>query len=233
MTLHDDLENYASSTFRSVWRKRDGQKVPDTSDLSLSNDAVLLDGVVLYADLADSTGLVSRHTAEFAAEVYKTYLYCASRIITSCGGVITAYDGDRVMAVFIDGAKNTNAAKAALKIFYAVRKVVQPALDAQYPNSSYEVSHRVGIDASELLVARTGIRGSNDLVWVGNAANRAAKLSALKRSWDYATYITSPVYSSLLDESKYGGASAENMWKDLGSADMGFGIYGSNWHWKV
>ena len=36
----------------------------------------------------------------------------------------------------------------------------------------------VGIDTSELFVARTGIRRANDLVWVGRAANHAAKLSA-------------------------------------------------------
>ena len=33
----------------------------------------------------------------------------------------------------------------------------------------------LGIDTSKLFVARTGIRKSNDLVWVGRAANYAAK----------------------------------------------------------
>src|SRR4051812_36873707 len=62
----------------------------------LSNDAVEIDGTVLYADLAESTPLVKGYKDWFAAEVYKNYLYCAARIIRLRGGVITAYDGDRV-----------------------------------------------------------------------------------------------------------------------------------------
>lgn len=48
--------------------------------------------------------------------------------------------------------------------------------------------------ASKTMVSRTGIRGSNDLVWVGNAAN-IAKLAALHSS--YPTYITADVYNML------------------------------------
>ena len=57
-----------------------------------SNDGVNLDATVLYADMADSTALVDKYTKTFAAEIYKTYLHCAAKIITSEGGTITAYD---------------------------------------------------------------------------------------------------------------------------------------------
>jgi class 3 adenylate cyclase len=69
--------------------------------VKLGNDAVKLSATVLYADLADSTKLVDGHTKQFSAEIYKTFLHCAAKIIRSEDGVITAYDGDRVMAVFI------------------------------------------------------------------------------------------------------------------------------------
>jgi len=36
-----------------------------------------------------------------AAEIYKTYLHCAAKIIRSEGGSITSYDGDRIMGIFI------------------------------------------------------------------------------------------------------------------------------------
>ena len=68
-------------------------------NIQLGNDAVKLEGTVLYADLDDSTKLVDTMSPEFAAEVYKSYLVCAARIIRDQGGVITAYDGDRIMAV--------------------------------------------------------------------------------------------------------------------------------------
>jgi len=46
------------SIFADQWKVRDGQKVPETEDIQLGNHAVLLNGTVLYADLAESTELV-------------------------------------------------------------------------------------------------------------------------------------------------------------------------------
>jgi hypothetical protein len=53
--------------------------------------------------------------------------------IKSYGGEIRSYDGDRVMAIFITGAKNTTAAECALKINYAMQRIVEPALYAELP----------------------------------------------------------------------------------------------------
>lgn len=231
MSLLTDLQDYAKQTHAAAWTTRDGQKVPATEDVKLGNEAVKVDGTVLYADLAESTQLVKRKKDWFAAEVYKNYLYTAGRIIRTHGGVITSYDGDRIMAVFIAGSKNTYAAKCGLKIKWAVDHVLQPALDAKYPKSTYKLKQKVGIDTSALFVARTGIRGSNDLVWVGNSANNAAKMAALPSA--YSTYISADSYNRLLDSSKYGGPDKKNMWTNLGSSQLGYTIYGSNWHWSI
>src|SRR5271155_2876173 len=99
MGLKDDLQTEVATIFRSVWSERDGTVVPEDNSIKLSNDGVNLDAVVLYADMADSTALVNAQTKTFAAEIYKTFLHCACKIITSEDGVVTAYDGDRIMAV--------------------------------------------------------------------------------------------------------------------------------------
>ena len=229
MGLKDDLDTYVEDVFRTVWTTRNGQKVPEPADLELKNEAVELEATVLYADLGKSTRMVKTHTQQFSAEIYKTFLYCAARVIRSTNGTITAYDGDRIMAVFIGDSKNSDAAKAALRINYAVEKIIQPGIKSMYTHSDFALEHRVGIDTSDLFIARTGIRGSNDLVWVGNAANNAAKMAALPTS--YASYITADVYERLNDGSKYGSDPRQNMWTGLGSADLGYTIYGSNWHW--
>ena len=179
MALIEDLKREVERIFKSAWTTRAGNVVPESENIKLGNDAVEIDGTVLYADLTASTLLVDTQTPLFAAEIYKTYLLCAAKIITAEGGSITAYDGDRIMAVFIGDSKNSSAAKTALKINYSVEHIINPALRNQYPNSTYKVRQTVGIDTSKLTVARTGIRGSNDLVWVGRAANYAAKLAAL------------------------------------------------------
>lgn len=231
MSFTDDITKEVEDIFKARWTTREGQVVPEADDIQLGNHAVELDGTVLYADLAESTSLVNTQKAEFAAEVYKTYLHCASRIITKNGGTITAFDGDRVMGVFIGTSKNTSAAKAALQINYAVVKIINPKLKAQYPSSTYEVKQAVGIDTGKLFVARSGIRGSNDLVWVGRASNYAAKLCSL-REGSYASFITETVFKNMRDEAKYGGNPKQLMWEERSWKKLDINIHRSSWSWN-
>src|SRR5690242_18596899 len=110
MGFYEDLDAYCRTTHAGSWTTRNGTKVPEASEVGLGKDAVLLEGAVLYADLAESTQLVRGHTDWFAAEVYKSFLYCAARVIGNRGGTITAYDGDRIMGVFIGEGKEAAAA---------------------------------------------------------------------------------------------------------------------------
>lgn len=221
----------ANTTFKAQWVARDGQKVPEPEDIGLEgNNAVNLDATVLYADMADSTGLVDGYKPMFAAEIYKTYLAGTSRVIRDNGGEITAFDGDRVMAVFIGDSKNTSAAKTALRINSYVTEL-NSAIKAAYPNTAYTLRQSVGIDTSNLFVARTGLRKYNDLVWVGRAANYAAKLCSLGDA-TYPTHITEDVFTKLADESKYGGDNRKLMWEKLIWNKTGAVIYRSSWTWK-
>ena len=231
MALKATLESEVTTIFRSSWATRDGDKVPEAEDLKLGNDAVKLTGTVLYADLADSTALVQKYKRPFAAEIYKMFLHCAAKILRDEGGTITAYDGDRVMAVFIGDPKNTPAARAALKINYAMTEIVRPALKKQYPNDTYVPKHVVGIDTSDLFIARTGVRGANDLVWVGRAANYAAKLAALPET--YSSYITADVYNGMRDDVKV-SSDGRAMWVSLTWTEFDNSrIYGSTWWWSI
>jgi class 3 adenylate cyclase len=233
MSTLSDLQKEVKAIFATNWDTKDGTTVPDVERVALaSNKAVTLDATVLYADLAQSTTLVNSHKAEFAAEVYKAFLVVACRVIRANGGELTAFDGDRVMAVFLGNVKNSSAATAALQINWAVSNVINPALKAQYSNSSYVLSHSVGIDTSSLLVAKTGIRGANDLVWVGRAANYAAKLSALRED-THSSFITEDVYKRLRDDVKTGGSPKTSMWEKRVWRETGQTIYRSNWWWSL
>lgn len=230
MALKDDLEIQLNSIFGNQWTTRAGQVVPVPSDIKLSNDAVTMTGTVLYADLAESTLMVESKKPEFSAGVYKAFLHCAAKIIKDNGGTITAYDGDRIMAVYIGNSKNTDAAKTALKINWACKNLIQPALKKKW-TTDYVLKHRVGIDTSELFIARTGVRGDNDLVWVGRSANWAAKLSDLPDS--FATWISGAIYENIHASAKF-ATDGKNMWEPRSWPAKGnTRIYGSNYWWKV
>lgn len=229
MGLADHLKGEVAAIFRDSWDERDGTVIPDDTSLTLGNDCCKVTATVLYADLDESTALVEDYSAHFAAESYKAFLRCSAKIVRSEGGEITAYDGDRIMAVFVGGSKNTSAARTALKINYARTHIINPAIERQYGAGKYALRQVVGVDTSEIHVAKSGVRGANDLVWVGRAANHAAKLCALPA--DYASRITSDVYDSMHSNVKFSNGTA--MWEKVTWNTTGRTIYRSTWWWRV
>jgi len=230
MALKNELIKKVRETYQEDWETRRGQVVPKDSDLKLSNDGVYLDATILYADLDESTNLARNFKRWYAAEQYKTFLWCATKVIRAEGGDVRSFDGDRVMGIFLGKAKNSSAARAGLKIHWAVKEIIEVERKKQYPNSKYRMRHVVGIDTSEVLVSRSGIRGSNDLVWVGNAPNYAAKLSSMDAS--YPTWITWRVYDKLNKAAKY--SDGDNMWQKRFWTNMNnMRIYRSSYSWAI
>ncbi|WP_440657670.1 adenylate/guanylate cyclase domain-containing protein [Ensifer adhaerens] len=210
MTIAEDIKGNASTTFSAKWTVREGTTVPAPADLKLSNDAVHFKrATILYADLDGSTDLVENKNWMFAGEVYKTFLYATSRLIRRHGGTIVSYDGDRAMGIFISDKQCNDAVSCALEINYAIKNIVQSEMGKGW-KTDFKIRHVVGIDTSEIRAARTGVRGDNDIVWIGNAANLAAKLTALPA--DNPTWITKRVYDYLKDNQKL-GPNGENIWK--------------------
>lgn len=230
MGLKDDLAGEVKDTFSKAWEVQKTDSVPAPQDLRLNaNHAKDLEkATVLYADLDGSTDMVNRYKWEFSAEIYKTFLRCASQIIRSEGGSITAYDGDRVMAIFTGSTKNTDAVRCAMKINFAVQEIIQPAINAQY-KTDFKLAHVVGIDTSQLRTARIGVRGDNDLVWIGRAANYAAKLT---NESGKPTWITKAVYDNMRDEVKY--HDGQDMWQRSYWTSMNnIEIYSSTYWWRI
>ena len=231
MSLKDDLTSEVKATFAGVWDVQVTSNVPAPEDLQLnSNHAKDLEAAtVLYADLDGSTNMVDQYTWQLSAEVYKTYLRCAGQVIRSEGGIITAYDGDRVMAVFTGDSKNTAAVRAAMKINYAVLGIIRPALKAQYPHTNFTLNHIVGIDTSQMRAARIGVRADNDLVWIGRAANHAAKLTNISEK---PIWITKAVHDVMhADVKLLNGASMweKRFWTSMNNAE----IYCTSHFWQI
>ncbi len=136
------------------------------------------------------------------------------------------------MGLFIAETPNTNAVKAAMKLKWAIANIINPKLKERYPETGYMLKHTVGIDCSNMLAVRAGIRGSNDLSWIGTAANVAAKLNSLPS--DYPTWITHRVYDVLAKEAKFNFNDGRPMWeKRRWKAMDDMTIYRSNWGWVV
>lgn len=230
MSLKLDLDSDIHKVFSQKWEETPGRVVPIPSDVGLNNKTVLLkEAVVLYADLDGSTAMVDTTKWELSAEIYKAFLLCAAKIITSENGDITAYDGDRIMGIFTGDGKYDRASRAALKINWAVKNTIMPMLNV-YWTTSLVVKHTVGIDVSDLRAVRTGVRGDNDLVWVGRAANWAAKLTTLPSN--FPTYMTKAVYEGLTTSLKT--SNGKPIWeKTIWYEKNNMVVFRSNWTWTI
>jgi class 3 adenylate cyclase len=230
-----EFKTRVSRIFGTTWDSRTGQVVPKSDDVNLSNGAVRLDAVLLYADLAHSTTLAQQFPRSVAAKVVRGFLSSMAQLITQHRGHVRSFDGDRVMGVFVGSSKNSNAASCALRMNHIVTTVLRPLAEEKFPsltNKGFTVSHCVGVHASDVLVVRGGVRGSNDLVFIGSSPNIAAKLSDI-RNPPWHSYITKEVYSRLNDDARLHEGHTD-MWTPVSRriGDQTWSCYKSNWRWS-
>ncbi|MEQ1903138.1 MAG: adenylate/guanylate cyclase domain-containing protein [Pirellulaceae bacterium] len=233
MALKEDIDNEVGQILAQTWDLRDGTVVPATESVLLAGGGVKLKATMLYADLAESTKL-AMDNRQTAARVCKAFLAASTRLIRANSGDVRSFDGDRVMGVFIGDSKNTSAAKCALQINWVFLNVIVPKFKGKYEsfrNGGHILAHGTGIDVSEVLAVRSGIRNNNDLIWIGRAPNVAAKLSAI-RGDGYSSFITGEVYDQMRDDVKFGGDPTRSMWEERAwNAGPVKRVYRSNWGW--
>jgi class 3 adenylate cyclase len=228
------LQDRVDTLFDTSFDERDGRVVPSTDDVVLKNGAVKIEAAFLYSDLAGSALLSKTCPWSTTAKIIRAFLDCSTRLIIKHGGSVRSFDGDRVMGVFVGDSKNSNASICGREIHWSVRKIIQPAAEKRFTSISkngIQIRNCSGIDIGDVRAVRTGVRNSNDLIWIGKAASFSAKLSDI-RDGVYCTYISRRTYNKLKDEAKY-NSDGKDMWeaKTFSFADEIETVYRSN-EWK-
>ena len=123
MPKQSNLNSEIRKILQEPWTVQRSRGAPRPKDLGLDNEGKTINATVLYADLDESTRMVETQEPEFAGRMYKTYLVCAARVIRSEQGNISAYDGDRIMAVYTGRRTAERAVRSALKLNYVVQNL--------------------------------------------------------------------------------------------------------------
>lgn len=239
MTLKSSVESDIEKTVNTsltTTERNDGaiESVPDPAKMGYS-EGLYLPSTYLYADMADSSGLVAIAPADTVARVMKAYLSVSTRIIRSNNGHIRSFDGDRVMGIYAGPNRYDRAAKSALQIKWAMNNLVQPAIAKQFKSvreNGWQLKHGCGIASGKSLLVRAGFRGNDDMISIGSAPNLAAKLSD-ERLGPYSTLIGKYTYSQLSDSLK--SSKGVNMWNgpyDYSMGDKNYSYYKSSYHWS-
>lgn len=162
--------------------------VPHASDSSITfpnldakrQGAKLIKTCVLYIDIRRSTELNFTHRRETVAKLYSAFVRAMSRCARHHKGHVRGIIGDRVMVLFDSDDCFVNAIECAVSMHSIAHYIINKNFQRN------EVKCGIGIDFGNMLATKTGIRkkGSDqhayrNLVWLGNPANVASKLTDL------------------------------------------------------
>lgn len=163
----------------------DAQVMPKLENLHLG-EARHLNAVILYIDLRGSTKMSQSLDLEAQLVVLHTYLATITRLVKESGAFIEKYTGDGIMAIYPESEQMSadvivsTAYEVAISVILTVKEVLNPVFKK---NKSTTVACAAGMDYGSVLLARTGIRGENDLVTIGAPANLAAKIEDKTPAW--------------------------------------------------
>lgn len=213
MAIKDELTEKVGNFATDQWGNIPNAYVlPTVDDLTFGNSGEHLDVTVLYADISGSTSMVDELSDTIAAEYYKAFLHCASQIIKRNNGEIQAYDGDRVMALYVGASQSDDAVGTALELNYAVTEIINPTFQRVYRDAHRKLQFTVGVDSGRVLAIKVGVRAVGELAWIGGAANYAAKLNSFEGlDHDYPIRITKQTYDKLTKDSLF-GSDGSMMW---------------------
>jgi len=230
MALLDDLKNRIRDYFLQPYETSETTIVPDTDNAGLTFGNKGLTGIFafLFVDIRNSSTLHEKYGFANAAKIYQSFHDINVRIIEENDGSVRAFDGDRVMGVFVGDLKNSNAAKAALQIQWAIRNILNPQLGTQ-------ITCGAGIDSGKILVAKIGKgrnKNNNDLVWIGKADNYASHLANEAKN---SIIISTNAYNVLYKDRKI-SSDGRNIWNSkvmtLKSGKT-VNCYESKWGWVI
>lgn len=180
--INEDIKDIVRMGFELT--QTQGDYVPNDEDPGLTFEsgktkkAKLIETCILYADIRNSTELSKTHSKEVMARLYTAFVSSVSYIAQHHGGIIRNIIGDRVMVVFPSKNCFTNAVDTAISINTIATRII----DKHFKGFDFKVG--IGIDFGEMKVIKTGISkqgkeraAHKNLVWIGNAANIASKLT--------------------------------------------------------
>lgn len=238
MALLDDLKTTVSGYLAGNYETYEPKNIPLPEDIGLGNKAAKMQATALFIDVRQSSDITEAFRLQTAAKMMKGYFRGAVKIVRANNGHVRSFNGDGMLAFFMGDYRSNNAAKAAMQVRWFVGKVLQPEFQSYFKNNltalgkALDFSIGCGLDEGQIFAVRVGIKGTNDVAWVGRPTNTAAKLASIPDP--NRIRVTRAVYERLNKDRKYAGD--KHMWKDEVFKEIG-GVTRayrwSTWWWEI
>jgi adenylate cyclase len=224
MTLLDDVKSSVSTHLAGTYETFQPRDVPLPEDIPEGAKAAKLTATSLFIDLRQSSNITNALRRQTAAKMLKAYFSGVVRIVNANNGYVRSFNGDGMLALFRDERRSDNAVKATMQMKWFVRDILHPRF-ARYFESNRQTFGTplgfdigCGLDDGDIYAVKVGIRGTNDVAWVGRCTNTSAKLSNLAAS-PRNILITRGVYQRLSQSRKL--SNGRHMWSDEFFRELG------------
>ncbi len=203
MALKEDILNKTKSILEEKFIPEEVSYVPDINNSKLTFGCTGLKFIasVLYIDMRESTKLLNSHLKTTVAKIHMMYFHALVKIAKLNKGEVRSFNGDSLL-VFFEGndiLSINNAVRTALQIKYALTEIINNKIER-----FSTINFGIGIDHGEILCTKIGTGGEDnkDLIWLGNAVNKATVLSDKSKSPNNIG-ISSLIYNNLIVDYQY------------------------------
>lgn len=243
MELKNNILNKVKEIEGESFQVEDVYSVPTISNskLTFGCKGLEFDATVLYIDMRGSTAILNKHTKRVVAKIHMLYYHAIVKIAKETGGEIRSFNGDSLLVFYQGTTKQTlsDAIQAAMLMKFAIQELLNDNL-----KDYTDIDFGIGIDHGKILATKVGVGGTDetkDLIWIGNAVNKAAKISDQCKS-SYNIGISEFVYKNLLDYVKYHekdngnfGKQQVDMWNRFSFTYNGKteGYYKTSYRWRI
>lgn len=239
MGLKEDILAKTKEIDKATFKVEDTLTVPEINNpkLNFGCTGLIFEATVLFIDVRGSTAILNTHNKRAVAKLHMIYYHAIVKIATNTGGEIRSFNGDSLLVFYPGKTKQSlsDAVKAAMQMRYAITELINETL-----TSYVDINFGIGIDHGRILATKVGVGGDSttkDLIWIGNAVNRSAKISDNCKKSAYVG-ISKFVYDNLLDFAKFGHNASGvkiNMWNShtLEYNKLNETCYKTSWHWSI
>ncbi|MBI3379035.1 MAG: adenylate/guanylate cyclase domain-containing protein [Nitrospirae bacterium] len=161
----------------------DGLTMPEITNVPIGSGK-RMEAAILFFDLKDFTSITSKLKNEQVLYMLNTIIPQMMHVVKRWRGEIEKNTGDGIMAIIGTETRDSFLiARDAIETAMAMRYIMLNAIQANFIEKGIPfLNFRIGIDMGEVLISRIGIDGTNHLVVIGDAANRASKLQGFASS---------------------------------------------------
>lgn len=176
MSWMDDLYNKINEYTNGYYTQNASNSIPSLYNVGMGKSYVKTPVCAYCIDMRKSSSLIDKYGMESSVKIHKSFMTIASRVVIENGGRIRSFNGDGLLALWVNNGSNdiALAVKTAMMTKYFITNKL-----ATFFNT-YDIDFGIGIDISDMFTIRVGNQKNmdeNDLVFVGKSVNFATKIS--------------------------------------------------------